>query len=196
VDVIADFMGSINTFDLLVFVGLFGAFVLGYIQGTIRRLMGIASMLFSFLVAAHLSDWAGGFLAANWTQWPPEYAKMVGFLVFFGAAVVAFTLVIQGTYQRAPLFATHHWVDEVLGGLLGVLQAVMLLVFVTIILDTFFLFRGIPPQDDELPFLRTFWTALDTSATGVFLHETLLPALVGTVGFLLPESIRVIYSES
>ena len=31
---------SINVFDILVILFLFGMFVLGYIQGTIRRLLG------------------------------------------------------------------------------------------------------------------------------------------------------------
>ena len=32
---------------------------------------------------------------------------MIGYLVIFIAAVVAFTLVIQGTYKKAPLFAKY-----------------------------------------------------------------------------------------
>ena len=43
-------------------------FVLGFAQGTIRRLIGIASILFSFLFAAKLrSRWATS-SRNNWTQ--------------------------------------------------------------------------------------------------------------------------------
>ena len=192
-DAIGDFLGGIDAFDLLVFVGCFGAFVAGYIQGTIRRLLGIASMAFSFLLAAWLKDPAGDFLAQNWTQWPRQYSEMVGFLTVFGAAVVAFTIVIQGTYRKSTLLSEHPVVDEAVGGLLGVLQAALLLLFVTIVLDSFFLFRQIPAQDNELPFLRTFWTALDTSATGAYLHVTFIPGLLSIVGFFVPESIRALY---
>lgn len=195
-DAIGDFLGGIDTFDLLVFVGFFGAFVAGYIQGTIRRLLGIASMVFSFLIAAYLKDPVGDFLAVNWTQWPREYAEMVGFLTMFTAAVVAFTIVIQGTYRKSTLLSEHPVVDEVVGGLLGILQAALLLLFVTIVLDSFFLFRQIPAQDNELPFLRTFWTALDTSAIGTYLHVTFIPGLPSVLGLIVPESIRALYTSA
>ena len=193
---IGEFLGGLNVFDLLVFLALFGAFVLGFVQGSIRRLLGIGSMAFSFLLAANLKDPIGGFLAANWTQWPTQYSVMVGFLTVFVAAVVAFTIVIQGTYRSSPLFANYRFVDEVLGGLLGIFQAGMLLMFVTIILDSFFLFRGIPAQDNELLFLRGFWEALDASGTGALLHGTVIPGFLAIFGFFIPESIRALYGGS
>ena len=53
---------------------LHGFFVLGFAQGTIRRLIGIASILFSFFFAANLSSrWATS-SAENWTQFSPEYS--------------------------------------------------------------------------------------------------------------------------
>ena len=52
---IAELLSSINVVDILIVIGLFALFVLGYIQGTIRRLVGIGSILFSFLLAAQLS---------------------------------------------------------------------------------------------------------------------------------------------
>src|SRR5215216_5419219 len=63
-------------------------FVLGFIQGTIRRLLGLASMLFSFLFAANLRDSLGTFLAANWNQFSDEYAVMIGFESFFVIATI------------------------------------------------------------------------------------------------------------
>ena len=52
---IGNFILGINVVDLLI-IGFFGLFfVLGFAQGTIRRLIGIGSILFSFLFAANLS---------------------------------------------------------------------------------------------------------------------------------------------
>jgi len=94
---------SINVVDILVILFLFGMFVLGYIQGTIRRLLGIASIVFSFFLALTLNTfWLGEFLAKNWQQYPPEYSVMIGYLLIFVAGVVASTLVIQGTYDGVP----------------------------------------------------------------------------------------------
>src|SRR5258708_5367425 len=113
-------------------------FVLGFVQGTIRRVLGIGSMLFSFLLAATLRDPLGNFLAANWRQFVPEYSVMVGFGTVFVAAVIAFTLIIQGFYHHQPLFEKATIVDEVIGGVLGVIQALPLIPFLFILLDTSF----------------------------------------------------------
>jgi len=68
---IAEFIRSFNLFDLLVILFLFGMFILGFIQGTVRRLLGLAAILFSFLLAANLREPLGNFLASNWTQFHP-----------------------------------------------------------------------------------------------------------------------------
>ncbi len=189
----ADFLKSINLFDVLVILVLFGFFILGYIQGTIRRLVGILSIVFSFFLAAQLDVPVGSFLADHWTQFPREYASMLGFLILFAAGVVAFSLVIQGTYRKAPLFADHAWVDETLGGVLGVVQGFLVLMFVTIILDQFFRLAGFPVDKDELPFLRDFWTAVNTSGSGNLLHASVIPGFITVTQFLIPESIRLSY---
>ena len=80
---------DINRFDLLVVLACFGMFVLGFIQGTIRRVLGLAAMLFSFLFAANLRDPLGNYLASEWNQFPDEYAVMLGFGIIFVAATVA-----------------------------------------------------------------------------------------------------------
>ena len=64
------FLGGIRTVDLLIVLYFIGFFVLGFAQGTIRRLLGIGSILFSFLFAANLADPLGRFLGDNWTQFP------------------------------------------------------------------------------------------------------------------------------
>jgi uncharacterized membrane protein required for colicin V production len=51
--------------DLTIFAVLFGSFVLGVLQGSIRRLLGIMSMLLAFLLAANLQAPVGDFLADN-----------------------------------------------------------------------------------------------------------------------------------
>lgn len=190
---ITEFLTSINVVDVLIVIGLFAFFVLGYIQGTIRRLVGIASMTFSFLLAAQLSVPLGSFLADNWTQFPREYAAMLGFLTLFVAAVVAFTLIIQGTYNKTEVFARHPVVDEVVGGILGFVQGGLLLLFITIILDQFFLYTNIAPDSDELPALRAVWTAIDGSAIGDLLHGTVIPNFLSLVSFLVPRSMLAIY---
>ena len=44
------FLDGVGTIDLLIVLYFIGFFVLGFAQGTIRRLIGIASILFSWFL--------------------------------------------------------------------------------------------------------------------------------------------------
>ena len=190
---IGDFITSINRFDLLVVLFLFGMFVLGFFQGTIRRLLGLGSMLFSFLLAANLRDPIGSYLAANWNQFPDQYAVMLGFGIVFVAATIAFSLVIQGFYKHQPLFEKATFVDEVIGGFLGVLQGLFLIGCVIVILDSFFSIPTIPESGAELPFLRGFHEFLDGSGTAELFRSRLIPGFFSVFGLLIPDDLKTFF---
>jgi uncharacterized membrane protein required for colicin V production len=192
---IAGFITSQNLFDILFVLFLFGAFVLGYIQGTIRRLLGIASVLFSFLVAANLRDPVGSFLASNWTQFPAEYSYMIGFLGMFVLGVVGFSILIQGFYKKTPLLEKATYVDEIAGGLLGILQAILIVGCLIVIFDSYFRLPGIPVDPDELPFLRSFYEAYDASTVGSIYRDTLIPAFFAVFGFFVPKDIQALFPQ-
>ncbi len=190
---IGDILGSINRFDLLVVLFLFGMFVLGFIQGTIRRVLGIASMLFSFLFAANLRGPLGGYLAANWNDFPDEYAVMLGFAIVFVAATIAFTIVIQGFYHKQDLFKRATFADEMIGAVLGIIQGMLLIGFVIIILDSFFRIPTIPQTAGEYPWLRTFWETIDTSTTADLFRSRLIPGFITVFGLLIPSDLQAFY---
>lgn len=191
---VREWLASINVVDILVVLFLFGMFILGWAQGSIRRLIGILTITFSFFLAMQLNAfWLGAFLQQNWTQYPREYSNMIGYLVIFLAACLAFFLVVQGTYRKAEVFAKHPIVDEILGGILGVVQGALFLLFLTIILDQYYLYTGIAPDSDELPYLRDLWNAINASQTGAILHESVIPAFLGIVSFLIPQSVLQLY---
>jgi hypothetical protein len=91
------------------------------------------------------------------------------------------------------VFAKYPIVDEILGGILGVVQGALFLLFITILLDQYYLHTGIPKDDDELGILRDIWNAINGSETGRILHESIIPAFVGIVAFLVPQSVRELY---
>ncbi len=188
-----EFIGGIQTVDLLLVLYFMGFFVLGFAQGTIRRLIGIGSILFSFFFAANLAEPLGEFLGANWSQFPREYSYMIGFLTVFVAAALAFALVAQGWYKPQPLFEKARFVDEILGGLLGLVQAGLILGFLVVILGSFFLNRSIIPDPDEISFLRDLWNALESSKIVDVFQETLIPAFFVLTGFLVPSEIVAPY---
>ena len=190
---LGEFLGGIGTVDLLIVLYFIGFFVLGFAQGTIRRLIGIGSILFSFLFAANLADPLGRFLGDHWTQFPREYAYMIGFGTVFVASAVALALVVQGYYKPQQLFQKARFADEILGGLLGLLQAAIIFGAVLVILDTFFRIPGVPPDPQELPFLRDFWGGLDNTQFALLFRNTLIPASFALIGLFVPDTIKATY---
>jgi uncharacterized membrane protein required for colicin V production len=188
-------LAGVQLADWLIIIFFIGFFVLGFAQGTIRRLIGLASILFSFLLAANLADPIATFLQNNWRDQSPGYSYMVGFLTVFVAASVAFAVVIQGFYRTQPLFEKARFVDELIGGALGVVQAAVILGAFVIILDSYY--RTNPPQGpNELQFLRDFWEFLDGSQIVDFFRSTLIPLFFVLFGFLIPDKIESLYPRA
>jgi uncharacterized membrane protein required for colicin V production len=190
---LGEFLSGIGAMDLIIVLYFMGFFVLGFAQGTIRRLLGIGSVLFSFLFAANVASPLGDFLGANWRQFPFEYSYMIGFGTIFVAASIALALVIQGFYKPQPLFQKARFADEILGGVLGLLEAALIFGAILIILDSFFRIPGIPADPQELPFLREFWGALDGSKFADLFRETLIPFLFLLIGLFIPDNIERTY---
>lgn len=186
-------LSGIQGIDFVVVLFFLFFFVLGFAQGTLRRLLGIASILFSFLLAANLAAPVSDFLGANWTQFPREYSYMVGFGTIFIASAIAFALVVQGFYTPQALFARARFADEILGALLGLVEAAILFAILLIILDSFFRIPGIPADPQELPFLRELWTVLDTSKMAEIWRETFIPGFFVLVGLFIPDNIEANY---
>jgi membrane protein required for colicin V production len=186
---IVGFIQSLNLFDLLMAVVFAVAFILGFVQGTLRRLLGLASILFSFLLAANLRDTVGGFFAQNWHQFVPQYSYMIGFGLVFVTFTVVFSILIQGLYKHQPLFAKATAVDEILGGILGVLQAMVVLGCAIIILDSFFRLP-IVRSDGELILVRDLWNAIDSSGIVHIYRDVIIPGVYTLLGPFIPADIR------
>lgn len=190
-DIVA-FIRNFNLFDLAIVLILAVSFVIGFMQGTIRRLLGIGSILVSYLLAANLRETLGKFFANNWHQFPTEYSYMIAFGLVFATGTIVSTLVIQGFYTHQDLFARTRFVDEVLGGTLGVLQALIVIGIVFVILDSFFRVPTLPQTSGELILVRGLWTAMDQSGTAHIFREILIPAFNAVVGGLLPYDVRTV----
>ena len=187
------FLNGVGTTDLLIVLFFMAFFLLGFAQGTIRRLIGIASILFSWFLAALLAAPLSNFLGQNWTQFSKEYSYMIGFATIFVAAAIAFALVAQAYYKPQPLFEKARFADEIIGGLLGLLEAAIILGAIIIILDSFFRIPGIPLDPQELPFLRDIWGALDAAKITEVFRNTLIPVFFLFTGLFVPDEIERAY---
>lgn len=190
---IVGFVQGLNLFDLLLFVFMFAFFVVGFIQGTLRRLLGLAIVLVSLIFATNLRDPVGAWLARYWTQFPPEYTYMLAFgasfLVLFGAG----TITVQTFYHHTPLFARSTFVDELVGGILGVVQALVLVGILILVLDSYFRATSFPPNPNELGFLRSLFDSYNTSGTAPLFRNVLIPGFLTLFAWIVPSDLRALF---
>src|SRR5215831_13557233 len=118
---------------------------------------------------------------------------VLGFGIVFVTATIVFTLVIQGFYHKQSLFKKNTLVDEVIGGVLGVVELLFFVGCGIVILDSFFTLNLPATPDGELGFLRSIWNEMNTSNTAVLFRETLIPGFIAVFGFVLPDFIKVMY---
>lgn len=180
-------------FDLVALLVFFAFFVLGFAQGTLRRLLGLAITLVAIAAALLLRDPIGDWLARYWLQWPAEYSKMLAFGGSFLLVFVAASVTVQTFYKRQDLFARSALADELIGGLLGIIQGVLLVGMFILVLDSYFRLGGIVPDPDELGFLRQLFDLYDPSRVAGAYRETLIPALFAIAAPVVPTDLRALF---
>lgn len=185
-------MEQIKPFDLVIALALLAMFVVGYAQGVIRRLLGIGAIVFSLILASQLRAPLGAYLAEQWTGIDESYSHMVAFGAVFLAAAVTLSIGIQITYRPAPLFQKYPVLDEILGGLLGVLQGIIILVALFLILDPHYNRPEVQQQVGfgEFTLLRDLHGLLDDTLTAQIVRGTIIPAILAVIGALFPQDIR------
>ena len=183
-------MEQIQPFDLVVFLALFAMFIVGYAQGIMRRLLGIVAILFSLGVAAQLRTPLGGYLAQQWTTIRPEYSYMIAFGAVFVGAAVALSLGIQLSYRPAPILNRYPVLDEILGGVLGVLEGLIILAAILIIIDPYFLTAPTQPSGPgEFGPIRGLHDLIDHALSAQYLREHVIPGVLAVFGFLFPKDV-------
>lgn len=182
-------LSQIKPVDLVVFFGLFGMFILGFVQGIVRRVIGIFSMLFALVLAAQLRDPIGNYLVGWWSDQPPEYSRMIAFGAVFVAGVVASTVGIQWFYRPTPLLPRYPVLEEVIGGLLGLFQGTILIAALFLILDPYYNLKP-GATANEVSVLRSIHGALDSSVTAAVFRDHVIPNVMAAFGGVFPEGIR------
>src|SRR4029079_3181808 len=107
----------------------------------------------------------GQYLANEWTTIIPQYSYMVAFGAVFAAAAVTLSLGIQISYRPAPLFPKYPVLDELLGGILGVIEGFLFLIAFLVITDPYFTMESVKDHVGigEFGLLRTLHENIDTT---------------------------------
>ncbi|MBM4408974.1 MAG: hypothetical protein FJ038_10345 [Chloroflexi bacterium] len=188
-----DILSHENLLDLLVILLLVAAFVVGFLQGAVRRLIGIAAATFSLILAAQLRAPLGDYLASNWLQFPPTYPHMLAFGAVFVISVIVIAIITQLYYERGPLLPKTPLADPLLGGLLGMVEAMVLIGGLVLVLDSYFLPSSVIAGAGEFVVIRDLASAVDVSRTAALFRDDLFPAFFFVIGLLIPEELRSLY---
>ncbi len=192
-DVVA-FIEGLNLFDILVAFFVAAFFVVGYIQGTLRRLLGLAIALLSLLIALNLRDPLGAWLAQYWTQLPKPYVYMVALGGSFLTIYIAGSITVQTFYRKTALFAKATVIDELVGGILGALQALLLVGALILVLDSYYAVPGTPTNPNELGILRDIYNFYAPSQVVDLFRASLIPLFFVLFGWIVPSDLREYYS--
>jgi uncharacterized membrane protein required for colicin V production len=184
---------SLNLFDLLVVFFVCGFFLAGFVQGTLRRLFGLAILLMALLFALNLRDPLGSWLGGYWTQYPKGYSSMLAFGGSFVVIYLAGTILAQVFYRRTQLFKRSTAVDEIVGGLLGIVQALLLVGAMIMILDSYFRLPGAAASPNEIGIFRSIFGFYDPSQTAILFRDHLIPAFLALFAWIIPSGIRAIF---
>ncbi len=173
--------------DFLLFVLFIGALLLGVLRGSVRQLLALGAWLVTFVLAAHARSPVVGWLRDQFPNVSAEHAQMaafvVAFLVLFGVALI----LIQATGIKVQL-TMRPYVDELLGGALMLLVAVLAVSSVVIALDTYY--AAAVPGEPQIALAKTLYEALQVSGIAHFLREAVNPAILGLLSPLLPADVR------
>lgn len=176
-------------FDVLIALLVLGAFVVGWLQGAIRQLLGIGVLLAAFVFAGGLREPLGGFLANNWTFNDRGFNLMLAMLGVWIAASVTLIIGVQSFYRRVVIHRRLVILDEIVGGLLGAFQVILVVAMATVIFDSYYatLAAGQPARDAG--WAHSLWLLIDGSAIVDALRGGLIPAMVTILAPLLPAEV-------
>jgi uncharacterized membrane protein required for colicin V production len=193
VDVV-EFIEGLNLFDILVVFFVAAFFVVGYIQGTLRRALGLAIALVSLLLAMNLRDPLGAWLTQYWTQLPQAYVYMLALGGSFLTIYIVGSIAVQTFYRKTTIFTKATVVDELVGGILGAVQALLLVSALIIILDSYYAQSGVRTNPNELGILGDIYTFYNASHVVELFRSSLIPLFFALFGWIVPSDLAEMYS--
>lgn len=182
------FLSSLNAADLALLLIYAGAFALGFFQGGTRALLGLLAWLFAFVIGVTVWQPLGDWLNGSWTLYTLIYNRMLAFLIGFIVALVIGAIVIVTFTKRSPLLPRWPFADEILGGVLFVVLALLITGSMMLALDTAYP-MGLSASDD-VPWLTSIAESLQASVVGGWISATIVPFLLTVFGPIIPDEFE------
>jgi uncharacterized membrane protein required for colicin V production len=175
-------------------VGFIGGFVYGgWRSGFLRRLIGIAFMAISFVLAGYFRYAVAPIAKALFPNIPPDYADLVGYTIAFPAILVVLHVASAFLLRKVAVTGVSREVDAAAGAVLGGVEAILIISAVIVIVDAYFgtsstLGKSFPPG-----YLKELTAALNGSTTVQILRGSTVPLVQGLLGPLLPKNLTNIF---
>lgn len=178
--------------DVALLLLLAGGFVLGFYRGLVRQMVALGAWLVVFLGSVYLRLPVGDWLGRSSSQFSFDYAQMLAFTALYVALFIGAVTLIEFGGAGSSL-TKYPLLDDALGGLAGLLLAVLVAAGLLVALDSYYVAHPtILPG--ELIWLRQLHADLSDSALAGPLHDWVIRPLGTLLSPILPADIRVAMS--
>jgi uncharacterized membrane protein required for colicin V production len=172
-----EFFSQLSLIDLFIVLILAGGVFAGFTQGAIRYALNAIVVLVAFIVASQAKGPVFDALSF-WTAFTPDLRQQIIFLILFIGLVIGGWFAVRALYRRTSLPIVRQ-LDEIGGAVLGLLFAALSIVFLMVVMDSFFAVATDTDRQQAGPLLG-FYDAMNSSVLVEFFRTTLIP----TFGFL------------
>jgi len=172
-----EFLSKLSPIDLFIVACLAGGVFAGFTQGLIRQVLNALVVVVAFVIASQLRDPMYNLLSF-WNAFTDDLRLLIIFLVLFIGLVIGGWFIVRAFYRRTRLPIVKQ-LDELGGAVVGLLFAALLIVFLLLVMDSFF--TGASDADvTSSGWLGGLYRALNGSVLVDFFRSILIP----TVGFV------------
>ena len=181
-----EFFSKLSPIDLFIVACLAAGVFAGFTQGLIRYALNIVVVLVAFVVASQLREPIYDLLSF-WNAFTPDLRLLIIFLVLFVGLVIGGWFIVRAFYRRTRLPIIRQ-LDELGGAVLGLLFAALSIVFLLLVMDSFYKFAS----DADIAssgWLEGFYRAMDGSVLVEFFRSTLIPTFGLVAKPLVPSEI-------
>lgn len=167
-----EFFSRLSPIDLFIVVCLAAGVFAGFTQGLIRYALNGLVVIIAFILASQLKGPMFEVLGF-WEAFTPQLREQIIFLVLFIGLVVGGWFIVRAFYRRTRLPIAKQ-LDEIGGAVLGLLFAALSIVFLLVVMDSFFT-RASDAEVAGTGWLGGFYRAMDQSVLVEFFRSTLIP---------------------
>jgi uncharacterized membrane protein required for colicin V production len=167
-----EFLRDLSPMDLFIVLVLAAGVFIRFTQGLVRYALNVVVVIVAFIVASVLEGPLFNALGF-WEAFNPLLREQILFLVLFIVLVVGGWFVVRALYQRTRLPIARQ-LDELGGALLGLLFAALVVGFLVVVMDTFFL-TAPESVTAEAGIIKGLYDALESSALVGLFRDTLIP---------------------